>query len=475
MAANANAAAEVTPQEPNESALLRARIKTLEEQLNAVLQRLGTLEGRAVPEQHGQWLESVQPASNHDPHRGAPESISSHADLASPGSMLPLSSSVEMDALSSWDTDLPPLQEVLPLVRSYLETFNSTLPLFHPGSLLQTVGSWYEDPHSRDYVSYAVINVVLALAYHTDPGQPNQSRRAAVYLNNAQSVLNNVITGETDLPNIQVLLGMVMLFWTADDLGPATILIASALRLAHRLGLHTRKASESLNLDPAADLQRTRVFWVAYVLDRDISLRARLAPVQLDSDIDLDLPPAKLPEGDLTGFGFTRNGNTGMNLFRARVQLARIQGKVYEYVYSASAQNAGPEDRSKNIASILHMLNAWSSQIPMDFQSATLSSLSADHIGPVDPGLYRHFCMLYAVRLSCRALVGYASAWDSFHFSGWMDQMQDYGQMVVTGKRVSSQGTSMAVPQGWEVLVEEARDFMRLFDAVTPKDSFYMR
>ncbi|KAI1333549.1 fungal-specific transcription factor domain-containing protein [Xylariaceae sp. FL0016] len=358
--------------------------------------------------------------------------------------------------------DLPPSEEVIPIIERYVATFNSIMPLFHPPTLSQTVRSWYHDPHSRKPVAWALINVVLALAHHTgDLSGLTLKGEAAMYLSNAQSVLTEITMGETHLANIQVLLGMVLLFWSAEDLDPALILVGTALRLVHKLGLNMRRSS--MYCSPAMALQRTRVFWIAYVLDRDISLAAGQAPVQLDDDIDLDLPPLENDE-DLAGFIFSPNGQTTMNYFRARVELAKIQGHVYGCVYSASAQKLDPKERMRNAVHIVNMLDDWTSHIPPDFQASILAHSRC-------PELSKYFCILYAARLSCRALLSFGSPSDSFHYSEWMSQLQDYGGKVVSGHS----HTHAPVPNGWHALTDASREFMKLYATVTLPDTFFTR
>jgi len=420
---------------------LQSRVKTLENQLSTVLEKL-------------ERIEKVQGVS-----------VSSSSSLPTPAHTADIgvaATAAGSPEGSSGLFDMPPYHHVLPVVERYLVTFNSVLPLFHPPSILQIVKNWYQNPHSRDPVTGAIINVVLALAHHTSSlGEKSPIGDTATFLHNAQSVLTDITMRETHLVNIQVLLGLVMLFWTADDLSPALILIGTALRLAHKIGLHVRKGSQ--HCSPAVALQRNRVFWIAYILDRDISLQSGLAPVQLDSDIDLDLPPLET-EDDLTGFVFAPDGYTKMNYFRARVELARIQGKVYDSVYSASAQNLDFEERRRRNSEIFHMLDDWSSRIPPEFHALTLSQS-----GP--SSLSKFFCILYSTRLSCRALASFASPFDSFHYSEWMRRLQEYGGKVAAGHV----GSHAPVPHGWPALADASREFMRLFQTVDMMDTFFTR
>ncbi|KAI1197053.1 fungal-specific transcription factor domain-containing protein [Nemania serpens] len=412
---------------------LQSRVQTLESQLGSVLEKLDRLEKRQEFSTH------AAPASN--------EIAIAPAATVLPTAALP---------------DFPPLHEALPIIERYLATFNSLLPLFHPATVLQKVRAWYQDPKSKDPVTWALVNVVLALAHHTSSlGDRSPIGDPITYLNNAQSVLTEIIMRDTDLTSVQVLLGIVVLFWTAENLGPALVFIGTALRLAHKLGLHMKKSSEHCSV--AERLQRDRIFWVAYILDRDISLQSKLAPLQLDNDIDLDLPPFDAKD-DLTGFILAADGHTKMNFFRARIELANIQGRVYDCVYSTAAQSLSAEEISRKAACILQMLDKWGSRIPYEFQATTLSQSCVSTLS-------RYFCILYATRLSCRALLSFGSASDSYHYSEWMKRLQEYGSKIAAGQVVQH----APIPRGWRELADASREYMRLYETVTLLDTFFTR
>ncbi|KAB5559622.1 hypothetical protein GE09DRAFT_1113621 [Coniochaeta sp. 2T2.1] len=96
---------------------------------------------------------------------------------------------------------------------------------------------------------------------------------------------------------------MVMLFQGTQDIKPVTILIEIALRLAHELRLHARRAE---------------------FLETDISMRTSRPPVQREADIDLEWPSLE-PED---GAGNVTDADVifQFNFLRCRVRLARIQG-----------------------------------------------------------------------------------------------------------------------------------------------------
>ncbi|KAH8657206.1 fungal-specific transcription factor domain-containing protein [Tricladium varicosporioides] len=357
--------------------------------------------------------------------------------------------------------ELPPLPEVLPAVEKYLRTCNSVLPLFHSGTLLRSVHNWYRYPEQRDCVSWAAINVVLALAHRgSNPTDVFSTKTTAEYLNKAQSVLTEMMMRSASLINVQVLAGLVMLYQGAQDMGPPTMLVAIALRLAHGLGLQNRRNSE--HLDASVALQRSHVFWIIYILDRDISMRIKQAPLQQDTDIDLDLPPEE-PDEDNTGFVISVDGRFRLNFFRARVQLARIQGSLYDCLYSVAAQTSRSETRADNMTRIRHMLDDWSSHMPQSFSPGDLSR-------DCPPEMLRYFGILYGTRLSCLSLVSLAHSWDA----RWMEKLQEYGCRAALGDAEMPVPLPAPLPEGWETLVKESREFIKLFMSIEEKDGAFV-
>ncbi|KAI0551706.1 hypothetical protein F4679DRAFT_572044 [Xylaria curta] len=409
---------------------LESRVKSLESQLATALEKL-------------QGLETTCPVEE------TPDITSSNSHSTG-------------DSMSAHGADhnamrLDSLNDVLPVVEWYLATSNSFLPLFDPSALLTAVKDWYYKPHTREPAVWAMINVVLALAHHNGySGRNSRSINDTTYIKNAQSVLTDAIAHKTNLTHVQVLIGLSMLFRTANEPTPAVVLIATAIRLAQKLGLH-RKSSDLH--DSSLRLQRERVFWIAYILDRSISAQTAISPVQRDRDIDLDLPPLEPANDDLSGFVVSSDGHTKYNFLRASVQMARIQGLVHESVYSA---NRTPTQKAHNIRLIHQELDAWTTQVPPEFHPATLQFSER-------PEVLRHFCMVYSARLSRRAFISYGTAADSYHYSHWIERLQNYGESLAAGQVISRTQDH----EGWLTLINESREFLKLFLAVKSRDAIF--
>lgn len=369
-------------------------------------------------------------------------------------------SSMGTDSRSTGSLTLPPLEKTMPMVGTFLNAFNSVFPLFHPDTLLRLVGECYALlPHQRDPVVWAAINVTLALASQLTPQVSINGCKvpwtgcANEYLNNAQSVVSTVILGEIRLINIQTLVGLTMVLQTAHNQEPALIMLSATMRLAHKIGLHDRAAS--VHLDPVERRQHARVFWLAYMLDKELSLRTQRPSVQIDGDIDLDLP-SSLPsdEDDTAGIIINAQGDASMNYFLARVQLANIQGGVYDCLYSTRARMRTPEERSVARNSIVIALGEWQASVPPEFSPNVVASSTSK--SPANAGF---LCILHSSSLLCRTLVDRSHAWDE----QWVKAVRNY----------SDGAESPQLPSDWGALVHQARGYMILFEKCWSEDSWF--
>ncbi|KFY17596.1 hypothetical protein V492_00538 [Pseudogymnoascus sp. VKM F-4246] len=413
----------------------QGRLKRLEFLVQQVTERLDTVERKNETEpllQHEEANAIVKPL----------KITRSKDDKNSPKSMV-----------------LPPLEQVLPIVQLYLQDFNSVLPLFHADTLLRLVHDCYSvGPQQRDPVVWAAINVVLALARRHNFVAIHEVPSSAACLSRAESVLSKVVLGDIQLLNIQVLVGMVMLLQTSEDLKPALVLIATTIRLSHAIGLHD--STYSAHLDSLHVRQRACVFWLAYILDKDLSMRSKQPSIQIDDDINLDLPSAIVLQynedrskinntDDDVGVIATADRTVKMNYLTARVQLAAVEGGVYDYIYSTRSRKRSPEERSHALQSVVCALEQWKASIPSEFNASAGSRRVA-------PGMLPFLGALHSASLACTTLINQAHAWDV----EWIASIRRYGR----------QGIEPLLPPKWGVLVGEARDLLILFGALGQTD-----
>lgn len=253
---------------------------------------------------------------------------------------------------------LPPLTDVQRMVTHYFAHVNSIIPLFSEDAIVQMLQKYYTMPEEQSPSKWAAINVILALATllplssSNNPDLASRDGKISEYVHNAQTALSAIITREESLLGLQIVLGLVIISHTKKDARPAVILIGTAVRLAHRLRLHTKRALETLSEDEA--VQRHRVFWITYLFDKDISLRWHTPPIQSDADIGVDFPPEH-PMDD-AGTIYTMDGRIRVNFFRLRLQLAHIQGRVYQLLFAVKADGIGVDERRKRVTVLHHQL-----------------------------------------------------------------------------------------------------------------------
>lgn len=408
--------------------------------------RLGRLE--SLVQQVTERLDVVERGDEVEP-------LLQHEEASAVTTVMPLKISSEDDNTSPRSMVLPPVELVLPIIQIYLQDFNSVLPLFHADTLLRLVHDCYSvGPLQRDPVVWAAINVVLALARRHNFVASHDVPSSAVCLSRAESVLSRVVLGDTQLLNIQVLVGMVMLLQASQDLKPALVLIATTIRLAHAIGLHDRTYSAHLGSLHAR--QRACVFWLAYILDKDLSMRSKQPSIQIDDDINLDLPSLTALQcnedmsrinntDDSTGVITAADETVKMNYLTARIHLAAVEGGVYDYIYSTRSRKRSSEERSRALQSVACALEQWKASIPSEFNASAGSRRVA-------PSMLRFLGALHSTSLACTTLINQAHAWDV----EWIASIRRYGR----------QGIEPLLPPKWEVLVGEARDLLVLFRAL---------
>ncbi|PNY23863.1 transcriptional regulatory protein [Tolypocladium capitatum] len=366
---------------------------------------------------------------------------------------------------------LPTLQEVIPLVDHYFSVFNPIVPLFDHKSFMALLSNWYGHSPRRGNAAWAAIQVVLALSLRTptpdavlDSVGPDRFHRANLYLKNAQSVVSDLVTREEDLLGIQVLLGIVLLFQNSSDPKPASVVIGTAMRLAHRLRLHSQDAARYFS--PEENKQRSRVFWVAYTLDKDISLRIKAPSVQSDVDIDVPLPSLTVSDG--VGLIWTRDGSSHVNFHRLRVDLGHIEGQVYDLLYSNRSSKVPKEERQRRVCRLQGQLDRWYQRVPVEFQIEHAAST-------LDPGgLAMITKMHYAYLLATVMTHGLYS-----HSADWIGRVGSPGRKAIQDLATSmdsyaatpcTESQSPSFPGGWSRCVEISRGCMKLFEKSTPTE-----
>jgi hypothetical protein len=150
-----------------------------------------------------------------------------------------------------------------------------------------------------------------------------------------------------------------------------------------------------------------------------------------------------------------------MNLFRLRIELAHIQGIIYDLLYSNCAARIDEPERNRRVAQVQAKLDKWYERIPAVFCIDHVSS----NVGPIE--LIQITKMHNGYLLSKVTAHGFYSRdadWIKGTGSPSTITMDD---LVVTqyqfGAARGSTNQSPPSPSGWQELLQISRGYMKLF------------
>ncbi|KAF4542472.1 uncharacterized protein LTHEOB_7664 [Lasiodiplodia theobromae] len=294
---------------------------------------------------------------------------------------------------------LPPMEDVLSLVGDFFAGCNNILPLYHEETFMKQL---YENMAGASESAgwWASISTVLALGHISRMRSTffpqEQERQAWAYMKNAMAIQSDFPTLDFDLLSVQALIGMALFFLiTSCNSHMASMMLSTAIRVAQGNGLHINP--DDPKLSETEKEQRRRVFWIACIFDKELSLRMGRAPAQDDGDMNIDLPQNNPPD---------KAGYVGsFNMFRAKCVFAQIQGKVYKKLYSAQAWNQPRDEVLVSVASLDRELEAWRQNMPMELRPGYRGENDNHPIIPSLPAPYdsnvlvTHFCYWYCFSL----------------------------------------------------------------------------
>lgn len=241
------------------------------------------------------------------------------------------------------------------------------------------------------------------------------------------------------------------------------------MRLAHSLRLESKTVNSELSTQEAR--QRANIFWICYMLDKveiivsyilttltdttqDVSLRTITPSLQLDSDIDIDLPGSS--NGDDCGnFLYTADGLSQLHLLRAKVQLAHLEGRIYDTLLSNRSRKLSREAREQAVLQIDRLLGRWKQSIPAPFQleNMTVNLLS----GPLI-----HMTVLYQTYLICLTMTHGLYAQNA----PWLKALGGLGSDLLRtfNPRGSAcmDGNASSAPAIWEKCVTASRAILNI-------------
>ncbi|KAL6910822.1 fungal-specific transcription factor domain-containing protein [Trichoderma evansii] len=317
---------------------------------------------------------------------------------------------------------LPSKPEAMSLLKDFFENFNCMFPLFHQPTFMHLVERQYSDDPYQGSGWWASLNCAFAIAHRlrvmSNLVPQEEDEKAWGYLKNAMGVFSELAMRNTDLLSVQALLGMALFMQGTPNPQPAFLLISVAIRLSHSIGLH--KKGTGFNLNPIEIEQRKRVFWIAYMLDKDLCLRAGRPPAQDDDDMNIELPDAD-PEDNIGNIPLA-DGKGKMNLFRVMCEFAVIESNVYKRLYSAKAAKQSDGELLATIGELDQQLEEWKDRIPIDFRPE--HEIRASHTP-----LILHIVMVHFTYYNCLTTIHRMSV----HHGFWTSRLANY---AISGQNV---------------------------------------
>ncbi|TVY62346.1 Fusaridione A cluster transcription factor fsdR [Lachnellula suecica] len=310
---------------------------------------------------------------------------------------------------------LPPKAECVSLMKDFFENFNCMFPLFHQPTFMHLVDRQYSPEPYEGSGWWASLNVALAIAHRlrvmSNLVPQDEDEKAWGYLKNAMGVFTELTMRNTDLLSVQALLGMALFMQGTPNPQPTFFLVAAAIRLSHSIGLHKR--GSGFNLNPVEIEQRKRVFWIAYIVDKDICLRSGRPPAQDDDDMNVELPSAD-PEDNIGNIPLA-DGKGKLNLFRLMAEFATIESKVYKQLYSTKAAKQSDGELLNTIGELDQQLEEWKDSIPVDFRPE--HEIKASHTP-----LILHVVVLHFAYYNCLTTIHRMS----IHHGYWTSRLSNY-------------------------------------------------
>jgi hypothetical protein len=305
--------------------------------------------------------------------------------------------------------DLPPKPDARALVEEAFKSFIHYFPIFDEIKFMKCFEYGYESAGFIDLAWWASVNVALSLGHvfrHIRSGPQSRDDDMALsygYVQNAMGVVPELMGRQDSLAAVQVLLGIILILEGTPNSQMCSVLITTAMGLAHSMGLH-RKDRDPPGLSPTGLEERRNAFWIAYWIEKNISFLQRKASMQDDDDIDVELPMGTVSAPhQLTPLGHeAASAPASINIFNSRIGLAIIQGQIYKRLFSVAATTRQTEDlRAASAAELNELLATWRSSVPFAFEEASLTQLRL----PLPEDVLQ-IIILHTVYVNCVITVG---------------------------------------------------------------------
>ncbi|KAM5369036.1 hypothetical protein ACJZ2D_009239 [Fusarium nematophilum] len=243
--------------------------------------------------------------------------------------------------------------------RVFLTSINKYFPFFQHRDIEAIFESYIQSAEGPSLSWYAALNMVCAHSLGLILGTQNE--RSEECLQNSLRAMPGLILEPPNAVMIGTLLSAVWYLLTTSRSSSAAVVLGMASQMILLAGYHGIVAPSAKDGCPTGQkLHQSRLFWQAYILDREISLMLDKPPSLLD-----DFIPGEPDLSLVAGLGaMSLPGGLTVNYFLERATLARIQSKVYRKLRSSLASSQSCEEFLLHTSQLNEELEQWKSRLP---------------------------------------------------------------------------------------------------------------
>jgi len=263
---------------------------------------------------------------------------------------------------SPCDGYLPPPELGTSLLAEFLTDLNTACPLYQPHVIADHLRVCYAGLSDGSAVAWTNAYVVFGMAHNlramSTTGTIHDMEMAQYYLARVYTSLNRLLTAPPSLGQVQCLVGVAMLIMSS----PCSYnkseghFISTALRIARSLAYSRDTTGPTTTSHDNSQL--LRVFWIAFILDSDLSiLNNTPRTYQLDDVAEC----ADVVANEL-GTVTAAEGGWQVHIFFLSTRLALLQTEAIDQVLSLKARNMSPLELTAAATIVLARLQNFHEQ-----------------------------------------------------------------------------------------------------------------
>ncbi|PWY76499.1 hypothetical protein BO94DRAFT_206434 [Aspergillus sclerotioniger CBS 115572] len=220
------------------------------------------------------------------------------------------------------------------------------------------------------------------------------------YALEALALLPEVFAESVTIDGLQALLMLAIhceVSW--GDIYILNMLISSAARLIFQFGGNLYPITTAFQSPSRADLHVRNLFWICFLIDKEICLRTGSPPCLVDTHCDLTVPH---------GLHHAESLDEALLYFSTMTRLSIIQGHIFDRLYSARALQQNEAELLGAIRVLDAQLEDWRSSLPASIRpSLSPSPLTGNRLADKHATIFQvqwHYCMMTIHQASCRCI-----------------------------------------------------------------------